>query len=46
MCNTATPDLGYQIFEQDYLAPLPSTNNQEGFFGPLFGITFKDPLSE
>jgi hypothetical protein len=44
MCSTATPNLGYQIFDQDYPAPLPSLN-QEGFFGPLFGLTFKDPIS-
>jgi hypothetical protein len=44
MSSTETPDLGYQIFDLDYPAPLPSTN-QEGFFGPLFGISFKDPKS-
>jgi hypothetical protein len=45
ICEDITPHLGYQIFDQDYPAPLPSTN-QEGFFGPLFGITFYDPKSE
>jgi hypothetical protein len=45
MCSTATPDLGYQIFDPDHPAPLPSLN-QEGFFGPLFGLTFKDPTSK
>jgi hypothetical protein len=44
MCNFDTPQLGYQIFDQDNPAPLPS-NNQEGFFGPLFGVNFHDPIS-
>jgi hypothetical protein len=44
MCNFDTPQLGYQIVDRDYPAPLPS-NNQEGFFGPLFGVNFHDPIS-
>jgi hypothetical protein len=40
--DKTTPQLGYQIFDQDYPAPLPSTN-QAGFFGALFGVTFTDP---
>ncbi len=39
-----TPELGYQIFDQDHAAPLPS-HNQEGFFGPLFGVTYHDQTS-
>jgi hypothetical protein len=41
--NDASPQLGYQIFDQGYPAPLPS-DNQEGFFGPLFGIAFHDTI--
>jgi hypothetical protein len=36
--------LGHQIYDRDYPAPLPSSN-QAGFFGPLFGVTFVDPTS-
>jgi hypothetical protein len=39
--NTSSLHLGYQIYDQDYPAPLPTTN-EDRFFGPLFAITFYD----
>ena len=34
-------DIGYQVYDKDYPAPLP-TQNYGGLFGQLFGVTFQN----
>jgi hypothetical protein len=39
--NQIRSDQGYQIYDVSYPAPLP-TSTQDGIFGQLFGIIFRD----
>jgi hypothetical protein len=37
-----SPEEGFQVFHQDYPAPIPSTQGA-GIFGTLFGVSFPNP---